>query len=172
MKKYFLLFAAIMLIAGTSCQQKVDIEKEKEAIMKVVQAESETARNGDVDGLKSCYIQDEYNTRLNVGRESYNIITGWEQLGEMFGPFEENAQGDFGNLIISKENAVIKVMGNTAWLICDNVWKGVVDGNELKSDNIQITFLEKVDGAWKFSFAAWIVKPEPAAVTEETEAAQ
>ncbi|MBE0679432.1 MAG: nuclear transport factor 2 family protein [Bacteroidales bacterium] len=172
MKKYLLLFTAFILIASTSCQKKVDIEKEKEAIMAVIQAESETARDGDVDGLISCYIQDEYNTRLILQSDTGYIITGWEKLAQLFVMFKSNAELDYSNISVSKENAVIKVMGNTAWVICDNIWKGIYNQNEINSETYQITFLEKVDGEWKFSFVAWIAKPEPAAVTEEPEATQ
>ena len=172
MKKYLLLIAAMVMIAGTSCQKKVDIEKEKEAIMAVIKAESETARAGDAQGLMSCYIQDEYNTRLSVGLKGYDIITGWDQLGPHFEKLTSGSGPDPGKVTISKENPVIKVMGNTAWLICDNIWEGEMDGTNFKSENIQITFLEKADGKWKFSFAAWITRPEPPVAADTTEAGQ
>lgn len=172
MKRYGLLLFALILIAGSSCQKKVDIEKEKQAIMAVINAESEAARIGNVDGLISCYIQDEYNTRLNFGEDSYKIITGWDKLAPLFKELTPNTEVDTTKISFTKENAVIKVMGNTAWLICDNNWKYEAPEGESKWGNIQVTFLEKVDGVWKFSFAAWIAKPEPKVGTEEPEAAQ
>jgi ketosteroid isomerase-like protein len=172
MKRYCLLLFALILIAGSSCQKKVDIEKEKQAIMAVVKAESEDARIGNVDGLISCYIQDEYNTRLNVNTDDYNIITGWDKLAPLFKGLSPSTEYDTTKISFTKENAVIKVMGNTAWLICDNDWKYEAPEGETKWGNIQVTFLEKVDGVWKFSFAAWITKPEPKVVTEEPETAK
>jgi hypothetical protein len=166
MKRYCLLLFAFILIAGSSCQKKVDIEKEKQAIMAVVKAESEDARIGNVDGLISCYIQDEYNTRLNVNADDYKIITGWDKLAPLFKGLAPSTEYDTTKISFTKENAVIKIMGNTAWLICE------APEGETKWGNIQVTFLEKVDGVWKFSFAAWITKPEPKVVTGEPEAAQ
>ena len=61
---------------------------------------------------------------------------------------------------ISKEDAVIKVLGNTAWVICDNIWKGTYEGEYMEWKSVQITFLEKIDGNWKFSCSTWIVEPE------------
>ncbi|MCJ7820261.1 MAG: nuclear transport factor 2 family protein [Bacteroidales bacterium] len=170
MKKYLLLFTVLLLIGVTSCQKKTDIAREKEAIMAVIQAESETARDGNFEGITSCYVQDELNTRLTVSEESYSIITGWDELVKLFEPFKSNAEQDYSNLKVSKENAVIKVMGNTAWLICDNIWKGEIDSSDFKSETLQVTFLEKVEGEWKISFAAWIAKPKPADVVEEPQA--
>ena len=170
MKKYLLLFTAVIMVSGISCQKKVDIEKEKEAIMNVINAESETARIGDVTGLTSCYVQDEYNTRLMFTEDSYQIITGWDKLGPFFDQFKANAGGDNSSMTFSKDNAVVKVMGNTAWAICDNNWKVKTEEGERKVESIQVTFLEKVEGAWKISFAAWIPKPEPEVVAAEPEA--
>lgn len=161
MKKYLLTLFALILLAGTSCQEKIDIEKEKEVILSVIKAESEAARVGDYNGLISSYIQDEYNTRLNLGEDGYQIITGWDQLGSMFENFKERSEEDMSSVTNSKENAVIKVMGKTAWVICDNIWEGSDEEGQWKNETIQITFLEKVNGEWKFSFAAWLFKPEP-----------
>jgi hypothetical protein len=172
MKRYYLLLFALILIAGSSCQKKIDIEKEKQAIMAVVKAESEAARLGNPDGLMSCYIQDEYNTRLNVNADDYKIITGWDKLAPLFKEYTPNPEVDTTKISFTKENAVIKIMGNTAWLICDNAWKMKTEEGEQKAESIQITFLEKVDGVWKFSFAAWINKPEPKVVTEEPKTAK
>ncbi len=173
MKKYALLFGAIALIAGNSCTQKIDYEMEKEAIMKVVQTESENARDGNYEGLISCYIQDEFNTRLNMESGNFSIIKGWDKLLPYFELFKSSMEGSgYSGVTISKENAIVKVIGNTAWLICDNIWKGTYEGKEVKSDGIQITFLEKADGKWKISFAAWIDKPEPEVVSETPEKAE
>ena len=169
MKNYLFIFTALILITGTSCQKNVDIEKEKQAIMDVIKAESETARIGDVDGLKSCYLQDEYNTRLYFSNEGYKIITGWDKLNPWLDQLKENATSDSSKMSFKKENPVIKITGNTAWLICDNNWKWADDAGEYEYPGIQITFLEKVDGLWKFSFAAWIPKTEPED-TEESKA--
>ena len=67
----------------------------------------------------------------------------------------------YQSLIVSKENPIIKITGNNAWLICDNIWHGTYEGEEIYIDGLQITFLEKVNGEWKISFAGWLNKPQP-----------
>jgi len=161
MRTYLLFFSAIALIAGNSCQPKIDVEKEKEAIMKVIQTESETARDANFEGLAACYIQDELNTRLDYSLKNYAVTTGWENVKKILESVTANTGQDYSGIKITKDNAIIKVMGNTAWLICNNNWKGTFGGAEVEVENIQVTFLEKVDGSWKISFAAWISKPEP-----------
>lgn len=152
-----------------NCQSQVDVEAEKEAILAVIQAESESARDGDYEKLISLYIQDDLQTRLNLGSESYSIQTGWDELGPLFERYKD-PEVDRSGLRVSKENPVIKVTGNTAWIICDNIWEGEVDGEAVSWGGLQVTFLEKVEGEWKFSFAAWLRKPEPPEEAEEPEA--
>jgi len=164
MKKTVFVFFLFPLLAIflSNCQPRVDIEAEKEAIMAVVQAESETARDGDVDKLISLYVQDELNTRLILRPDTFAIWNGWDELGPLFEQYgERNEEMDLSGINVSKENPVIKVMGNTAWLICDNNWYGEYQGEPFRQESLQITFLEKVDGEWKFSFAAWMNKPVP-----------
>ncbi|MEA1887492.1 MAG: hypothetical protein U9N72_09815 [Bacteroidota bacterium] len=168
MKKPILLIS-IIAFAVAACQQTpepepVDINAEKDAILKVIQNESEYALDGKFEKFKDLYIHDDLNTRLNFRLDSFEIIKGWDNILERMKYLEEREE--IGNSItIKKENPIIKVTGNTAWLICDNIWQGVYEGEDIYSNNLQITFLEKVDGEWKISFAAWLQKPE----TEEEE---
>ena len=50
----------------------------------------------------------------------------------------------------------LKLMRNTAWLICDNIWKWEENGESKEQGNYQISFLEKINGKWKFSFNAFV----------------
>ena len=55
-----------------------------------------------------------------------------------------------------KENVIVKVPGNTAWLICDNIWKYEFNNKPIEWNNVQIAFFEKMDGKWKYSFNAFV----------------
>jgi hypothetical protein len=61
-----------------------------------------------------------------------------------------------------KENVILKITGNTAWLICDNIWKYEFNDKSVEWGNVQIAFFEKMNGEWKFSFNAFV----PARPTE------
>ena len=165
MKKNIFLIGSMIfsLLLLSTCQppvETVDVEAEKEAIMAVIQAESESARDGDPETLKSLYVQDEYNTRLSLTSDWYGITTGWDKLGPYFDRYHRDEERDV-NVKITKENHIIKVMDDAAWLICDNNWIGTFNDEPIENRGMQITFLEKVDGEWKISFAAWLHKPDP-----------
>lgn len=165
MKKILIPISALLLLACTSCEEKIDVDKEKAAIMAVIQSESEFARDGNVEGLKSLYMQDEYNTRLIIGNENYKILTGWDKVGPILDQALENTETEF-SATITKDNPIIKVNEETAWIICDNTWEGIYEGEDFIMNNIQVTFLEKVEGEWKISFISFIDKPKPEDVEE------
>lgn len=168
MKNYLLTLFAIILLAGTSCQEKIDIEKEKEAIMAVIQEEGDAFAAMDMERLFAVHVQDSLDTRLGLGENSYTIYAGWDEIKSNFEGSTESGWEieDPKNL---KENVILKVTDGSAWLICDNIWKWNYEGEPGERVNIQITFLEKIEGKWKISFTAFVAKPVPKEEAEEGE---
>jgi hypothetical protein len=160
MKISVVTIIAIFLLSGTSCQQNVNVEKEKQAIMALLKAEGDAALSRDMELIGDIYVHDELTTRLEMGQYGYNRYEGWEEVERLIGDFLEG-EGDLGgdNPVNRKENIIIKVTGNTAWLTCDNIWEWTVDGEKGGYNNIQIQFLEKIKGEWKISFTAYYTKP-------------
>jgi len=136
---------------------------EEKAIVKVHKAEGEAFAAFDKDRLFNLHVQDKTAARL-AGIN--NLIQGWDEIKLLLeGYMERNKANPIKNPKNLKENILIKVTGNSAWLVCDNIWKWEeFEGEELESlgfENKQIAFFEKIDGKWKFSFNAFIAKPEP-----------
>ncbi len=152
---------ALSLIAGTiSCQEKIDIEKEKEAIMAVIQEAGDAAAAMDMERLFAVHVQDSLDTRLQLGENNYTIYAGWDEIKSLFESWTEMDRTGYENPKNFKENVILKVIDDCAWLICDNIWKWNYEGEPGGFDNIQITFLEKIEGEWKISFTSFITKPE------------
>ena len=160
MRRYFWPLFAIFIIAGTSCQQKVNIEKEKEAILTVLYEEGAAAIAKDKERVFDVHVQDSMESRLELGIYGYNIYKGWDEVKNLLDDF---VGGDLqlANPVNVKENVILKVAGKSAWLTCDNLWTWSVDGVQGGYNNIQIVFLEKIKGEWKISFTAYYTKPEP-----------
>lgn len=152
----------LLVFAQISCQQAVDIEKEKEAIMAVLHEEGEAALAKDMERMFALHVQDETETRLEMGQYGHTRYNGWEEVKGLLGDYL-GGEGELGgdNPVNTRDNVVIKVNGNTAWLVCDNMWEWTVDGVKDGYSNVQITFLEKIQGEWKISFAAYYNLPMP-----------
>ena len=150
----------IVLFAGTSCQQEGRIEKEKEAIIAVLKEEADANIAKDKDRLFALHVQDNLETRLELGEYGFNTYAGWDAIKPLIDDFIDGAQ-QADDAVNRKENMIIKVMGNCAWLTCDNIWKWNIDGEPGGYNNIQVTFLEKIKGEWKISFSSYYSKPMP-----------
>ena len=156
MKKYQFIFIAMLFLIGYSCQKKVDIEKEKAAVIEALKAEGSTFAANDLAGVFALHIQDSTATRL----DGYRIYKGWDEIKSLYASYLAGNTGDtsWTNPRNIKENIICKVTGNSAWLICDNIWKYEYVGKPVEWSNVQIAFFEKVDGKWKFSFNAFVPK--------------
>ncbi len=161
MKIFVGTILAILIFAGTSCQIAVNVEKEKEAILAVLQEEGAAVLAQDKDRLFALHVQDDLETRLELGEYGFNTYKGWDEVSGLLGDWIDS-DGDLAgeNPVNTKENMVIKVTGNTAWLTYDNKWEWTNDSIIGGYNNIQIIFLEKIKGEWKISFSAIYSKPQ------------
>lgn len=166
MKRNFWPLLAFAMIACTSCEQKIDPEKEKEAILAVIHEEAAAMVAKDMDRVSALHTQDSLETRLELGVYGFNAYIGWDLIEPLLGDFAAGHQVE--NPVNKKENVILKVTGNSAWLTCDNIWEWTVAGEPGGYNNVQITFLEKVEGDWKISFSAYYTKPIPATGTVQT----
>jgi len=162
MKKLVLSISVIIIIIIPSCQQKMDTNREKEAILHVLLDEGERFAAYDMEGVAALHIQDETAVRL-AGPE--NLLQGWNDIKTLYEGYikrnkEMNEKNPVENVRNLKENVITKVTGKTAWSVCDNVWKWEEGGETVGYTNRQITFLEQVKGNWKISFIAFIPLPE------------
>ena len=154
MKKSLLVLSAFILMAGSSCQKKIDIEKEKATIIKVLNDEGRIFAAGDMQGLSAIHVRSEMDARL-AGTTLYK---GWSEIEKLLSDNIENNKKNTSmtNPRNLKENIVLKVTGNTAWLTCDNIWKWEENNEQKDFSNRQISFFEKINGEWKFSFNAFV----------------
>ncbi|MFO7670407.1 MAG: nuclear transport factor 2 family protein [Bacteroidales bacterium] len=159
MKKYLLPLFCMIWLAGTSCETKINTEKEKKAIMEVLYKEAEAIKAGDLDGLFALHTQDSLETRIELGIYGYNTIKGWDNVKALLRDAVQGLQHPYA--VNTKENVIIKVAGNSAWLTCDNIWTWNLDGDSQGYSNIQVVFFEKIKGEWKISFASYYSKAIP-----------
>jgi hypothetical protein len=77
---------AISTLFALSCQ-RVDTEKETVAIMDVLKEEAAAAVSGDFERYKATHIQDDLETRVEMGIYSYNIYRGWDEIGKVMNDY-------------------------------------------------------------------------------------
>jgi hypothetical protein len=147
MKKNVFTLIALILLVLTSCQNKIDAEKEKAAIIAVIEEVTEAFYDRDYERLVACHVRDESNIRLTASKRGFDYTVGWQDSG--LKKFIENDP----DLDLSKEvksNFNIKVYQESAWAVYDN--EHYSEDGELVNKGIHAQFLEKHEGDWKIVY--------------------
>lgn len=149
MKKYALILFALVLFAGNSYLKKIDTEKEKEAIIAVIEEETNGFLARDYDRIAATCVNDETFIRLQAGKNGYDYIIGWKDCGsyykEIFMKNTELSQYKFEN-----SNYKIKIYPESAWAAYEENW--YKNDGEFVGKTINVRFLEKVKGEWKIVY--------------------
>jgi hypothetical protein len=149
MKKQNIVLFALAFLAMTSCTQEIDMEKEKAAIIAVIEEETKAFFDSDINRLGATHVQDESNIRMTATQSGYTYHQGWDEVKAFFLDYFENEM-EPGNFYEIKKNYKIKVYKEAAWAVYDNEYYN--ENDELLSTSIHAQILEKVDGKWKLVF--------------------
>jgi len=157
MKSYIYCVFLISVLMVVGCRESFDADKEKEAIIKLINAETDAYINFDFAALAETHLQDSSNLRLTAGRDAYVFLRGWEHIADYLKEAmkEDEAILD-ANVTVEKSNYRIKVYPECAWVICDEKWTYVYTTETVEIKSIQVRFLEKIDGEWKISFISFV----------------
>ena len=152
----FLLFPVIWMV---SCENTVDVEAEKQAIIDVINAETNAYLAFDFDKVKSFYVQDSLNFRLTTGADDHVFLEGWDEIELFFR--DELIDGNphtpaDTHINVLKNNYRIKVYQRSAYVLCSENWTYTMPEKTIEINSLQVRFMEKVDGEWKIAFLSFI----------------
>jgi len=157
MKYTILATIIIAAFAFTGCEQPIDYEKEKAAIIAVMEKETSTYIDRDFEGMFSTHVQDSLNMRLTAGPSNVVFAEGWEDVsGHMTGDQTEDDLGPDLHITVEKTNFRMKIYPQSAFVVCDQKWTTKYDDDVVEMNSIQVRFLEKLEGEWKISFVSFI----------------
>jgi hypothetical protein len=156
--KYTILSAIIIAaFALTGCEKAMDYEKEKAAIIALMEKETQTYIDRDFEGMFSTHLQDSTNIRLTAGADNYVFAEGWADVSRhMTGDQTEDDLGPDLHITVEKSNYRMKIYPSSAFVVCDQKWITQYDDDVVTMNSIQVRFLEKIDGEWKISFVSFI----------------
>ena len=156
--RYTILSALIIAaFAVTGCEKAIDYEKEKAAIIAVMEKETQTYIDRDFEGMFSTHVQDSLNMRLTAGADNYVFVEGWENVSKhMTGDKTEDDLGPNVHIEVEKSNYRMKIYPNSAFVVCDQKRTSTFDEDTTEINSIQVRFLEKIEGEWKISFVSFI----------------
>ena len=156
--RYSLLFFSLgFAILSTGCEKPVDVEKEKAAIIEVINLETKAYLARDFDAMFATHVQDSSNMRLTAGADNYVFVEGWENVSKhMTGDETEDELGTDLHISVEKSNFRIKLYPNSAFVVCDQKWTANFGNDVTEINSIQVRLMDKIDGEWKISFVSFI----------------
>jgi hypothetical protein len=154
MKKIIFSILTLSLIVGSiSCQEKVDVAKETEAIKDLIEEATSAFVDRDIDRITATHVTDETLIRLGASKNSYNYNIGWEErLAFTKTYFAENPDPVY--VKFENKNYKIKVFPQSALAVYEENWYD--NDGEFVYMSINTRFIEKVDGKWKIVYLSVI----------------
>ena len=157
MKSYLTVISIILVLMVVGCQQSIDIDKEKEAIIKVINEETAAYVNYDFEALAKTHLHDTMSLRLTAGRDNYVFLEGWVEVAEYLKQSIEGEEApENRNVMVKKSNYRIKVYPQSAWVVCDEKWIYRFETDTIEIKSIQVRFMEKIDEEWKIAFLSMV----------------
>ena len=137
----------------SACQQKLDVAKEKEAIIAAINGESDAYLAMDSTKWMSYWVQDPSTMRVDASKESYSI-QNWKQLYDNMKAMMANdtIMANYSDMKFTKSDFNIKVYPGCAWAQFNEKFTAMYKGQPIETKDIQLRILEKVDGQWKIAF--------------------
>jgi|WetSurMetagenome_2_1015567.scaffolds.fasta_scaffold160377_1 hypothetical protein len=154
MKKYLPFLLVIVLVAGAAFKEKVDIEKEKEAIKAVLQEEKAGFFNQDLKMMNDTWVQDPYSCKFNLGAKGFTGNLGFDEISKRSQKEVEDTSWDRKLVTATYSNYQFNISKTSAWVVCNLHWQGTYKGEALTLDQTRINVLAKVDGKWKLNLMA------------------
>ncbi len=157
MRYSLLFFSVILSVLSTGCEKPVDTEKEKNAIINVINRETDAYLARDFEAMFATHVHDSLNMRLSAGADNYVFVEGWKNVSKhMAGDETEDDLGSDLHISVVKDNFRIKLYPSTAFVVCDQKWTSRYGDDVTEINSIQVRFLEKIEGEWKISFVSFI----------------
>ncbi len=170
MKKNLFTLLALLILISPACQEQIDVEKEKEAIITVLNEESQAYLDRDYERLAACWVQDSLTRRLSASKTGYGFVT-WEEMSKNIKEGLENDSMwlNYKDLKYAKSDFIIKVFPDCAWTTYNEKLNGIWQDEPFETEAIHLTVLEKIDEQWKIAAFSMITTTSyEEAETEET----
>jgi hypothetical protein len=152
MKRLVTALFVFFLVVNYSCMDKIDYEKEKAAIIAVMEEETASYYASDFERWSATYLEDSTAIRMGSSKSGYSFTSGWESIS-----------ANMKQTILNKREPVkevknykrIKVYEESAWVVFDNIY--VNSNGEATGNQLTTCFLEKHDDTWKIVFRNVVV---------------
>jgi len=152
MRRFYFASIAIVLLSCVSCKEKIDIDKEKKAIIAAIEGWTEAEYTADFD-LQSTYIaKDDQVVQLGVGKNWIFYGRGLDQYNEFWEWGKKNNMPPNTNRV-EHTDYQIRVFPECAWAVYTEKWYN--SEGEYLYDVLSTRILEKINEEWKLMYIGY-----------------
>jgi hypothetical protein len=163
-KGSFLLILAAFIVYACAPAEKspsVDFEKEKAAIIAVLEGESEAFWKKDFEKYASYWVHaDHIRTAGWWEAGGVTIVEGWDERARR--TKEYMAQSPELNATatqVRRENINLRIFNDVAWMTFDQYGEDTGDTlMDMPGRSRETRIFEKVDGEWKIAYLGWLLE--------------
>jgi hypothetical protein len=144
----------VLVLSFWSCQKKIDIAAEKEAIKAVIEQETEMWRQRNFEGFKKSWAHKPYSFWLGASKPNFTEIASWDSIGTHYKEIFERSSEI--KVKIKNENYMFRIYDDNAWVTFEQHF---IEDTTAQSDEIpskELRVLEKTEGEWKIIFVGYI----------------
>ncbi|MEO1259279.1 MAG: nuclear transport factor 2 family protein [Bacteroidota bacterium] len=172
-KLHFLLLITVLITLG--CEPKevvdqtltaadsteVDFEKEKAAIMKVVEGESAAFWNKDYEKYASYWVHEDYIRTMGWWEDGgVTVVEGWEERGGRTKKhMEASPEPNPTAAKVIRKNINLRIYKDVAWLTFDQYGEDTGDNlMDMPGLSRETRIFEKHNGEWKIAYLGWLLE--------------
>jgi hypothetical protein len=150
MKTKLFILLVLILVMTMSCQKKIDMAKEEEAIKTVIEAEINASFNGEYEKWSTFFVQEPYLVWMQAWKEGYTCMKGWQDIGTSAKKWVIPERK--GSIIFNgNQNYTFRIYQDAAFISFTCKSTRIVEGKEKVTEALEARFLEKHNGIWKIA---------------------
>jgi hypothetical protein len=155
---YAILFSACMSCAPAS---EIDYEKEKAAIINVIEKESEAFWQKDFDKYASYWVHEERVRTMGWWQAGgVTVVEGWKQrAARTKALIEQSPEQNSTATKVRRENINLRIYQDVAWMTFDQYGEDTGDTlMDMAGRSRETRIFEKVNGEWKIAYLGWLLE--------------
>jgi hypothetical protein len=149
-----ILLVSVSLIYFSSCEEKVNVEKEKEAIKNVFEQEKNAYFKQDYVGMSNYWVKDPSSVKMFLTEKGINRFDGWDKINAQNQKETSDTTWNRKLVTVNFSNYKIDIVDKCAWVLCDTHFEGTFSGQQITIDQSRIAVLKKDKNEWKFAFVS------------------
>jgi hypothetical protein len=158
---YILIGLALCL---PSCQPRVDVDKERDAIKAVIEEEKNGYFDKSLERMAATWVQKSSSVKMFTSQEGELDLFGWAKINEQSKKEIAGMDPEVKNIHVDFSDFQFNIYQSSAWAIFKAKWNWTYKEEQQKLEQTRIMAFEKTDGKWKITLMAIYAVP-----TERTE---